>query len=121
MKNCLSLPGLGWKNFNSLRTEEDKPIYTYNDKYIRWFVRQTIKRGRVCAFNQYYKSKHCDNILIIINKEVAVKGSVYDTIEAYMEYRNKNILKSLRKNMKSISTNIDLKTKTKNKDISMKN
>ena len=58
MKDCLSLPGLGWKYFNSLRTEEDEPIYTYNDKYMRWFVRQCIKGGRVCAFNQYYKSKH---------------------------------------------------------------
>ena len=27
MKDCLSLPGLGWKYFNSLRTE-DEPIYT---------------------------------------------------------------------------------------------
>ena len=76
MKDCLSLPGLGWKYFNSLRTEEDEPIYTYNDKYMRWFVRQSIKGGRVCAFNQYYKSKHCDDILKIINKELAVKGTV---------------------------------------------
>ena len=85
MKDCLSLPGLGWKYFNSLRTEEDEPIYTYNDKYMRLFVRQSIKGGRVCAFNQYYKSKHCDEILKIINKELAVKGTIYDTIEAYME------------------------------------
>ena len=90
MKDCLSLPGLGWKYFNSLRTEEDEPIYTYNDKYMRWFVRQSIKGGRVCAFNQYYKSKHCDDILKIINNELAVKGSVYDTIEAYVEYKNKH-------------------------------
>ena len=46
MKDCLSLPGLGWKYFNSLRTEEDEPIYTCNDKYMRWFVRQSIKGGR---------------------------------------------------------------------------
>ena len=26
MKDCLSLPGLGWKNFKSLRTDEDEPI-----------------------------------------------------------------------------------------------
>ena len=90
MKDCLSLPGLGWKYFNSLRTEEDEPIYTYNDKYMRWFVRQSIKEGRACAFNQYYKSKHCADIFKIINKEVAVKGTVYDTIEAYMEYKHKN-------------------------------
>ena len=90
MKDCLSLPGLGWKYFNSLRIEEDEPIYTYKDKYMRWFVRQSIKGGRVCAFNQYYKSKHCDDILKTINKELAVKGTVYDTIEAYMEYKNKH-------------------------------
>ena len=90
MKDCLSLPGLGWKSLNSLRTEEDEPIYTYNDKYMTWFVRQSIKGGRVCAFNQYYKSKHCDDILKIINEELAVKGTVYDTIEKYMEYKNKH-------------------------------
>ena len=90
MKACLSLPGLGWKYFNSRRTEEDEPIFTYNDKYMRWFIRQSIKGGRVCAFNQYYNSKHCDDILKIINKELAVKGTVYDTIEVYMEYKNKH-------------------------------
>ena len=90
MKDCLSLPGLGRKYFNSLRTEEDEPIYIYNDKYMRWFVRQPIKGGRVCAFIQYYKSKHCDDILKIINKELAVKGTVYDAIEAFMEYKNKH-------------------------------
>ena len=57
---------------------------------MRWFVRQSIKGGRVRAFNQYYKSRHCDDILKIINKELAVKGNVYDTIEAYMEYKNKH-------------------------------
>ena len=70
MKDCLSLPGLGWNIFNSLRTEEDEPIYTYNDKYMRWFVRQSIKGGRVCVFNQYYKSKHCGDILKILSKEL---------------------------------------------------
>ena len=55
MKDCLSLPGLGWKNFNSLRTADVELIDTYNNKYMRWFVRQSIKGGRVCAFNQYQK------------------------------------------------------------------
>ena len=38
-KDCLSAPGLGWKYFNSMRDENDEPIYTYNDKYIRRFER----------------------------------------------------------------------------------
>ena len=52
MKDCLSAPGLGWKYFNSMRDENDEPIYTFKDKYMRWFVRQSIKGGRVCSFNQ---------------------------------------------------------------------
>ena len=89
MKDCLSLPGLGWKYFNSLRTEEDEPIYTYNDKYMRWFVRQSKKGGRVCAFNQYYKSKHFKDIKKIISKFLDVKGTVYEIFEEYLKYKKK--------------------------------
>ena len=85
MKDYLSLPGLGLKDFNSLRTEEPEIIYTYNDKYMKWFVRQAAYGGRVCAFNQYYKSKSCDDILKIISKELCVEGNDYDVTEAYME------------------------------------
>ena len=91
MKDCLSAPGLGWKYFNSMRDENDEPIYTYNDKYMRLFVRQSIKEGRVCAFNQYYKSKTCDEVLKIISEDLNVKGSVYDKIEAYMEYKTEHL------------------------------
>ena len=90
MKDCLSLPSLGWKNFNSLRTEEDESIYTYNDKYMRWFVRQSIRRGQVCAFNQYYKSKICDDFLKILSQELNVKGNIIDIIEAYLNFKNKH-------------------------------
>ena len=89
MKDCSSLPGLGSKYFNSLRTEEDEHIYTNNDKYMRWFVRQVAYGGRVCAFNQYYKPKSCQDILKTISKKLSVKGNDYDFIEAYMENKNK--------------------------------
>ena len=85
MKECLSLPGLGLKYFNSLGTEQDEPIYTYNDKYMRWFVRQAAYGGRVCAFIQYYKSKSCDDYLRSISKELCVKRNDYDIVETYME------------------------------------
>ena len=45
MKDCLSLPGLGLKYFNSFRTEDGEPIYSYNDKYMRWFFRHILKGG----------------------------------------------------------------------------
>ena len=90
MKDCLSLPGLGFKYFSSLRTDQDEPIYTYNDKYMRHFVRQEAYGGRVCAFNQCYKSKICDDILNIISKELNVEGNTYEKIEAYMNYKNEH-------------------------------
>ena len=46
--------------------------------------------GRVCAFNQYYKSKSCHDILKIISEELNVKGNVYDVIEGYMKYKSKH-------------------------------
>ena len=91
VKDCLSLPGLGLKYFNSLRTEDDEPIYTYNDKYKRWFVQQAAYGGRVCAFDQYYKSKSCDDILKNISEELNAKGNVYDIVEGYMNIIKINI------------------------------
>ena len=90
MKDCLSLPELSWKYFISLRTEEDEPIYTYNDKYMRWFVRQSIKGGRVCAFNQYYKSNHYYDIKRFLAKDLGItNGNIYDIIEEYLRYKKK--------------------------------
>ena len=90
MKDCLSLPGLGLKYLNSLRTKQDKPIYTHKDKYMRRFVHQAAYRGRVCAFIQKYKSKSCDNILKTISEKLNVKGKVYDIIDACIKYKNKH-------------------------------
>ena len=36
MKECLNLPGVGLKYFISSKTEQQEPIYTYNDRYMRW-------------------------------------------------------------------------------------
>ena len=57
---------------------------------MRWFVRQSIKKGRVCAFNQYYKLKICADILKIISEELNVKGNFYIIIEAVLNCKNKH-------------------------------
>ena len=90
MKDCLSLPGLGLKYLNSLRTEEEESVYTYNDKYMKHFAQQAAYGGRVSAFNRYYKSKHCGDILKLINEELCVKRNVNGIVEAYMDYKNKH-------------------------------
>ena len=40
MKNSKILPSLANGYFNSLRDERDAPIHTYNEEYMRYFVRQ---------------------------------------------------------------------------------
>ena len=53
MKNSLTLPSLANEYFNSLRDENDEPIYTYTDPFMRNYVRKSTKGGRCNAFNQH--------------------------------------------------------------------
>ena len=89
MKNSLTLPSLANKYFNSLRDENDEPIYTYTDPFMRNFVRKAIKGGRCNAFNQHYKSEISDEVFNIISKELNVNGNICDLLEKYFEFLNK--------------------------------
>ena len=88
MKNGLPLPSLANKYFNNLRDENDESIYTYNDEFMRHFVRQSIKGGRCSALNQYYKSNISDEVFSIISKEININGNVCEILEKYFEYTN---------------------------------
>ena len=91
MKNCLTLPSLANKYFNSLRDESDEPIYTYNDDFMRYFVRQSIKGGRCSALNQYYKSNISKEVFNIISKELNIadiNDNVCEIIDKYFKYTN---------------------------------
>ena len=88
MKNSLTLPSLANKYFNSLRDENDEPIYTYNDPFMRNFVRESIKGGRCSALNQYYKSIISDELFSTISKELNINGNVCEIIDKYFEYTN---------------------------------
>ena len=86
MKSSLTLPSLANKYFNSLRNENDEPIYTYTDPFMRNFVRKSIKGGSCNAFNQHYKSEISDEVFNIISKELNVSGNVCDILEKYFEF-----------------------------------
>ena len=86
MKNSLTLPSLAKKYFKSLRDENDEPIYTYTDPFIRNFVRKAIKGGRPNAFNQHYKCEISDEVFNIISKELNVDGNECDILEKYFEF-----------------------------------
>ena len=92
MKNSLTLPSLANKYFNSLRDESDEPIYTYNDEFMRHFVRKSIKGGRCSALNQCYKSNISQEVFNIISKELNIDDDnnekVCEIIDKYFEYTN---------------------------------
>ena len=88
MKNSLTLPSLPKKYFGSLGDEDDEPIYTYVDPFMRNFVRKAIKGGRCNAFNQHYKSEISDKVFIIISKELNVNGNICDILKKYSEFLN---------------------------------
>ena len=67
-KNSLTLPSLAIEYFNNLKDENDEPIYTYNDEFMRHFVRQSIKGKRCSALNQYYKSNISDEVQIYFQR-----------------------------------------------------
>ena len=54
MKDCLSLPSIGWNPWiqNELKTSQNSKTI----ECMRQFVRQYIKRDELGAFNQYYGS-----------------------------------------------------------------
>ena len=89
MKNSLTLPSLANKCFNRLGDENDERIYTYNNEFMRHFVRQSIKSGRCAALNQHCKSTISDEVFNYISKELFVKGNVYESTDKYFEHTKK--------------------------------
>ena len=90
MKNSLTLPSLANKYFNGLRDENDEPIYTYTDPFMRNFVRKAIKGGRCNALIQHYISESSDEEFNIISIELNVNGNIYENLEKYFESLNEH-------------------------------
>ena len=88
LKNSLTLPSLANKNFNRLGDENDEPIYTYNDEFMRHFVRQSIKGGRCSALNQYYRSTISDQVFNIMSQELSVDDNTCDILVNYFKHTN---------------------------------
>ena len=76
MKKSLTFPSLASMYFNSLRGETAETIYTYNDEYMRHFMRQSIRRVKCVALNQYCKSIISHEVFNIISEELNVNDSL---------------------------------------------
>ena len=89
MKNSLTLPSLASKNFSNLRDENDEPIDTYTDPFMRNFARNSVKGCRCNAFYQLYKSEISDEIFNIISRELNVNRNMCNLLEKNFEFSNK--------------------------------
>ena len=84
-KDCLTEASLGWKCFGTYN--RDREFYTFNDKYVRDFFRKSLTGGRVGAFNRYFESNQCEEILITIKKHLKMNNNeISNIIDEYLEY-----------------------------------
>ena len=90
MKICLNLRSLANKHFKSLDDENDEPICTYNDEFMRHFVRQSIKGVRGAALNQFYKSSIPNEMFNIMSQELNINGKIFEILDKKFEYTNKH-------------------------------
>ena len=87
IKDCLTEASLGWKCFGTYN--KDRDFYTFNDKYVCNFIRKNIKGRRVGAFNRYFESKQCEEILNIIKKHFKINDNgISNIIDKNLKYIN---------------------------------
>ena len=85
IKGCLTEASLGWKCFG--KYNKDREFYTFNDKYVRSFIRKSIKGGKCGAFNRYFESNQFDEIMSTIKKHLKINDNeISDIIDKYLNY-----------------------------------
>ena len=85
IKDCLTEASLGWKCFGTYN--KDREFYTFNNKYVRNFIRKSIKGGRCGAFIKYFVSNQCEEILNTIKKHLKINDNeISNIIDEYLKY-----------------------------------
>ena len=67
MKNLLTLPSVANNYFNSLRDENDEPIFTYTHPFMRNSVRKSVKGGIWNDFIKQYKPENSYEVFNILS------------------------------------------------------
>lgn len=111
IQTSLSLPGLTYKAWmNKMNTKKEK-IYASKDKYTRYFIRKSVKGGRVSAnIRKFDKSKE---IVDILNNYLEPSKDVHELVNKYNKLDKdsstfKNITTELKKINKPFMTVLDV-------------
>ena len=87
IEDCLTEASIGWKCFGTYN--KDQEFYTFNNKYVRDFIRKSIKGGRVAALNSYFEPSHCEELLNTIKIPLNINGiEISNIIDDYLKYIN---------------------------------
>ena len=78
IKDCLTEASLGWKCFGTYN--KDREFYTFNDRYVRNFIRKSTKGGRCGAFIRYFDSNQCEEILNTLKKHLKINDNEISNI-----------------------------------------
>ena len=86
-KDCLIEASLGWKCFGTYN--KDREVYTFNDKYVRDFIRKSIKGARCGSYIRYFESKQFDEIMSTNKKQLKTNDNeISNIINEYLKYIN---------------------------------
>ena len=84
-KDSLIQPSFGWKCFGLYN--KDREFCTFKNKYVHDFIRKSIKGGRICALNRYFKSKQIGEIMLTIKKHLKIgDDEISPLIDEYLKY-----------------------------------
>ena len=73
IKDSSTEDSLGWKCFGKIN--KDREFCTFNDKYVRAFIRRNLKGGRCAALSRYFESNQCEKILDTIKELLKSKDN----------------------------------------------
>ena len=87
IKDCLVEASLGGKCFGTY--SKDRDVYTFNDKKVRDFIRQSIQGGKVAALNRYFESNQCEEKLNITKKHLKLNDNeISNKVDEFLNYIN---------------------------------
>ena len=87
IKDCLTEASLGWKCFGTYN--KDREFFIFNDKYVKDFIRKSIKGGRCGDFIRYFESNQCEEILNTLKKHLKINDNeISNIIDEYLKYIN---------------------------------
>ena len=84
IKDCITEASLGWKRFGTYN--KDREFYTFNDKYVRDFIRRSNKGGRCAALNRFFESNQCEEFLNTVKKIKIKDNEISKTVDVLLKY-----------------------------------